>query len=514
MFSDRKLAKRMEWESMLHTPHDESISSGEMPPPPPPYVEIVTARKARSLPEGYSSLGSRALHIKAHVGAVDQAPIQGRLDSGADITLMSEEYWKSIPGLPTPKEGMRIKLYHLTGHTKVLGYIKTTLYAETADHRMVSFELEAYIVCDMKVPLLLGEDFQTTYELGLTRHVTGHCEVIVGDSDLIIPASSAQQVDLGFVIRKAFNVQSFVRAKAVRRHRVRAKDFGHTDPPVTASKDILVTAESVHNVPVEAPFGEKKKWIVEKVIIGDPGMSVMAAPTIWISADAPYLPITNPLKIPWYIRKGDIVGYLKDPDTFADKPATPKEWDKYAASAEALKAVIEGSLRAQDLANAQPPDASAAEDLLESDDAWGPKTTALPNEPMSGDIAELVNLGPDIPEDIKPKLAEVLWKNRAAFGLDGRMEKVAARVDVPLQPGTAPISVPMYGASPAKWEIIEKQVNTWFEAGVIEPSKSPWRFPVVVVYRNGKPCLVVDYRKLNAKTVPDEFPIPRQSEII
>ena len=43
---------------------------------------------------------------------------------------------------------------------------------------------------------------------------------------------------------------------------------------------------------------------------------------------------------------------------------------------------------------------------------------------------------------------------------------------------------------------------------------SPWGFPVVVVYCNGKPRLVADYRKLDAKTVLDEFPISRQSEII
>jgi hypothetical protein len=72
----------------------------------------------------------------------------------------------------------------------------------------------------------------------------------------------------------------------------------------------------------------------------------------------------------------------------------------------------------------------------------------------------------------------------------------------------------MYGASPAKREVIDKQIDAWFEAEVIEPSVSPWGFPCVVVYRNGKLRLVVDYRKLNERTVPDEFPIPRQSEIL
>ena len=80
--------------------------------------------------------------------------------------------------------------------------------------------------------------------------------------------------------------------------------------------------------------------------------------------------------------------------------------------------------------------------------------------------------------------------------------------------GQVPISVPMYHASPQKREIIDEQLNTWFEQGVIEPSKSPWSAPVVIAYRNGKPRFCVDYRKLNAVTIPDEFPIPRQSNIL
>ena len=49
---------------------------------------------------------------------------------------------------------------------------------------------------------------------------------------------------------------------------------------------------------------------------------------------------------------------------------------------------------------------------------------------------------------------------------------------------------------------------------VIEPSMSPWSAPVVIAYRNGKPRFCIDYRKLNAVTTTDKFPIPRQSEIL
>jgi hypothetical protein len=154
------------------------------------------------------------------------------------------------------------------------------------------------------------------------------------------------------------------------------------------------------------------------------------------------------------------------------------------------------------------------DDKLDGDENWGPKT-AVPEDPTADDdVSTLVNWGPDIPEEHRTSLKEVLSRNARAFGVGGRLGHVDTKVPVPLKPDTQPISLPMYGASPAKREVIDKQIDAWFEAEVIEPSVSPWGFPCVVVYRNGKPRLVVDYRKLNEKTVPDEFLIPRQSEIL
>ncbi|KAF9544442.1 hypothetical protein CPC08DRAFT_649626, partial [Agrocybe pediades] len=121
---------------------------------------VVIVPKNRALPEGMGSLGSRALHIKACIARMDENPIVARLDSGADITLMSEEYYSSLKNMPNIKEGLRMKLYHLTGNAKVLGYIRTQLFAESDNGTWLQFELEAYIVRDMKVPILLGEDFQ------------------------------------------------------------------------------------------------------------------------------------------------------------------------------------------------------------------------------------------------------------------------------------------------------------------------------------------------------------------
>jgi hypothetical protein len=109
---------------------------------------------------------------------------------------VSEEFWETLREKPLIKEGLRMRLYHLIGHAGVLGYIKTILYAKDASNTYASFELEAYVVRGMKVPLLLGEDFQTTYELGIQCYMTGRNEVLVGQTGQVILASSTNEFDL------------------------------------------------------------------------------------------------------------------------------------------------------------------------------------------------------------------------------------------------------------------------------------------------------------------------------
>jgi hypothetical protein len=73
-------------------------------------ARVERARRARSHHAGFSSLGVKALHIKVSVGSPEAMPVKGRLDSGADITLISEDFFKTLAGLPPPREGMHMKL--------------------------------------------------------------------------------------------------------------------------------------------------------------------------------------------------------------------------------------------------------------------------------------------------------------------------------------------------------------------------------------------------------------------
>jgi hypothetical protein len=61
---------------------------------------------------------------------------------------------------------------------------------------------------------------------------------------------------------------------------------------------------------------------------------------------------------------------------------------------------------------------------------------------------------------------------------------------------------------------MDKQMDSWIKLKVIEPSQSPWGAPAFITYRNGKPRMVIDYRRLNDLVIPDEFPLPKQEDIL
>lgn len=81
--------------------------------------------------------------------------------------------------------------------------------------------------------------------------------------------------------------------------------------------------------------------------------------------------------------------------------------------------------------------------------------------------------------------------------------------------GHRPVSVPPYRLSQAKKDFLRSEIDRMLADGIIEECESPWGFPVVLVpKKTGSFRLCVDYRKLNAITVGDSYPLPRIEDLL
>ena len=62
---------------------------------------------------------------------------------------------------------------------------------------------------------------------------------------------------------------------------------------------------------------------------------------------------------------------------------------------------------------------------------------------------------------------------------------------------------------------VRKCLESWLKQGIIQPSKSPYASQVVIVRKkSGEIHLCVDFRKLNAISIRDSFPLPRIEEAL
>ena len=67
--------------------------------------------------------------------------------------------------------------------------------------------------------------------------------------------------------------------------------------------------------------------------------------------------------------------------------------------------------------------------------------------------------------------------------------------------------------SPDEAKAMAKSIGDKEREGVIEPSKAPWCSNALLVRKDGKIRMVIDYRALNKVTVKDSYPMPRIQDV-
>jgi hypothetical protein len=77
------------------------------------------------------------------------------------------------------------------------------------------------------------------------------------------------------------------------------------------------------------------------------------------------------------------------------------------------------------------------------------------------------------------------------------------------------ISCKVYPLSHGEEEFQAKYIKEQEDAGLIQKSKSPYSTPVFYIKKKNRSyCPIFDYRKINAITIKDIFPLPRIDTII
>lgn len=119
------------------------------------------------------------------------------------------------------------------------------------------------------------------------------------------------------------------------------------------------------------------------------------------------------------------------------------------------------------------------------------------------------------------ELMPILEQNREVFHNPDSTLSCATNVKCDIRTiDDLPIYQKSYPYPMAYKEEVDKQMQKLIDSGIIRPSRSPWNSPVWIVPKKmdasgeKKFRLVIDYRKLNQKTISDKYPMPEISNIL
>ena len=114
----------------------------------------------------------------------------------------------------------------------------------------------------------------------------------------------------------------------------------------------------------------------------------------------------------------------------------------------------------------------------------------------------------------RSKILDFLQRYRTMWdGHLGTIRHVKHRIE--LKEGSSPVYQPPYRASPDGRKREKAEIDKMLALDVIEEAECEWASPIVFVPKaDGTLRFCVDYRRLNAMTVRDSYPIPRMDECI
>ena len=137
-----------------------------------------------------------------------------------------------------------------------------------------------------------------------------------------------------------------------------------------------------------------------------------------------------------------------------------------------------------------------------------PRVANLTNE------VPIISLGEELTEEQRRVLKAVIPED--AFATEARPFGVAKGFMCSIPTGDAyPVRQNPRRVSPGEREVVREQVRNMLAMGAIQPSRSPWASPIVLVAKKDGSCrFCVDYRRVNDITIKDRFPLPQIADML
>ena len=484
-----------------------------------PFEDIYQPEPIWQRPMGQAAKGIDAFKLLCHVNCLKEAATIVVGDSGAALTLISENFPKGLKwSKPKPRTGRKLELIQLTGSARRSEYVQLKLYFHSQFGPICLKGIEAYVVRNMTANLLIGEDTQLAWQLN-TIWNNGKRFWQVGSSAHQIPTIAGSIPKEIFPVQR--NPSNFDRKQRIRKQVAKT----HSKWSVIAKQDMWIPPESIITVPITstgAPTNES--MFMEATSLDRGGDSFISTPhglVILDGTNSSLVKMVNTTNKTILLRSGELIGQISRAEDSLKKTnqASKAELDLFTTKAAQLAALVP-------ILNATPltPEVNdirlhvteKAQSSENEETNWGPKTTDPgPDQIYPSDkLQEMIDVDLNLMSTQWEALYKIVEDNQVAFGFDGRLGHYKTKVHIELVPGTKHISAPPYHALPAKREVIDKQINLWLAQDIIKESKSPWGASVIIVYRNDKPRMCIDYCKMNKATIADQHPIPKQTDIL
>jgi len=143
-------------------------------------------------------------------------------------------------------------------------------------------------------------------------------------------------------------------------------------------------------------------------------------------------------------------------------------------------------------------------------------TPGVESIPTVSDISQKQNVDQmaHLTEQQQQDLKNLFVEYSAVFSpIPGKTTLATHHINIP--PGTRPVRCTPYRLSPEKAEYLKKDLEELQKLGIIEETTSPWASPIVMVPKPDNTLrLCTDFRRVNALTTPDPYPMPRVEELL